>query len=44
MTVQWCNGAMTQNEEMKNANVRALGVRARQMKKLHEFWKILMEF
>jgi len=22
MTVQWCNGAMTQNEEMKNANVR----------------------
>ena len=23
---------MTKNEEMKNANVRALGVRARQMK------------
>jgi len=22
ITVQWCNGAMTQNEEMKNANVR----------------------
>ena len=27
MTVQWCNGAMVQNEETKKVNVRCEGMK-----------------